>query len=405
MALARNPTIAQADAIVRSVLGRAAQARRYPNPVIGYEASDITAREPGRGKHLLWIQQPIVTGGKRAHVQAAVAQERVHAETEQTMQQQRVLNAVRALYYEALGAWRTVEIRRELAQLTREAVDVSDELFNVGQADRPDVLAVEVEAQRAEVELARAEHDLARVWQELAAVVGEPDLPLTPLAGDLEAAVPTVDVDATQKAILADSPELKIARARVEHARASLARARAERVPNFFVRVGGGHNFERLDSGKDVGAEFFVEVGVPLPIFDRNQGGIAQAEAQLRLAESEVRRVELDLRQRLAGALRTHRDAQAAVQRYREGMLARAQQAHRLYLERFREMAAAYPQVLIAQRNLVQVRADYVRTMVEAWQSAVLLRGFLLTGGLEAPADVPGEPAVTVETLPVSVSP
>lgn len=404
-ALEKNPTVAQADAILRAVAGRRRQARLYPNPIVGYEASDVTAREPGRGKHMLWVQQSIITGGKRRLVQQAIAQEQVHAEVEKAMQRQRVLNAVRALYWEALGAGRTVELRRELARIAREAVEISEDLYNIGQADRPDVMEVEIEAERAELDLARAEHDLERVWRELAAMVGDPDLPVTPLAGDLEAEVPAVAEDAVRERVLRDSPELRIARARIEHAKASLARARADRVPNFFVRAGGGYNAERFAPGKDVGAEFFLEVGVPLPIFDRNQGTIEQAEAQRRLAEAEVQRVELALRSRLAGALREHRDARRTVERYQRTVLPQAQRAYELYLTRFRQMAAAYPQVLIAQRTLGQVRAEYVRALVDLRQSVVLLDGALLTGGLEAPEAIPGEPAVTIEAVPFTVTP
>ena len=405
-ALDSNPTVGQADALVRSVLGRRAQANRYPNPIVGYSADDVTSRDPGRSKHFLWAQQSIITAGKRRHVQAAVEQERVHAESEKEMQRQRVLNAVRVLYYEALGAARLVEIRRELAGIAREAVDVSEELFNVGQADRPDVLEVGIEAQRTELELTKAENDRARVWAELATMIGEPELPVTPLAGDLEADVPAVDEAAVRKRLLEDSPELKIARARVEHAKASLARARADRIPNFFVRGGAGYNFDRYDAtSRDVGPEFFLEIGVPLPIFDRNAGNIATAEAQLRLAEGEVRRSELSLRQRLAGALRTYRDAVRTAEAYRAGILGRAQESYQLYLTRFREMAAAYPQVLIARRNLGQIRTDYVRSLVDAWQHAVLLEGLLLTDGLEAPKAVPGEPSVTIEVVPFTTTP
>jgi cobalt-zinc-cadmium efflux system outer membrane protein len=300
---------------------------------------------------------------------------------------------------------RIVELRRELAQLAREAVDVSEDLYNVGQADRPDVLEVSVEAERAAIDLARAENDLARAWQELAAVLGEPDLPYTPLAGDLEAEVPGIDEAGVREQILRESPELRIARARVEHAKASLARARANRIPDFFVRGGAGYNFEHIDTGGDVGAEFFVEIGIPLTIFDRNQGTITQAEAQLRLAEGELRRTELSLRSRLAGALRNYRDALRAVQRYPQGILRPARQSYELYLARAREMAAAYPQVMIARRTFGQVRAEYVRALVEARHAALLLQGYLLTGGLEAPESVPGEPAVTIEAVPFTVTP
>jgi len=399
MALETNRSGDQAEAIVRSVLGRAQQARLYPNPVVGYSAEDLRAREPGRAKHLVWAQQSFITAGKRGFVQRAIEQERIHAQAEEVMQRQRVLNAVRLLYYEALGATRLVEIRRDLARITREAVDISEDLYNVGQADRPDVLEVQIEADRSALELGRAEGELERIWEELAAMIGQPELPRSPLAGDLEADVPALDEAAVRQRILNENPELKIARARVEHAKASLARARADRIPNFFVRAGTGYNADRFAPGKDVGAEFFVELGVPLPIFDRNQGNIANAESQVRLAEGELRRTELALRSRLAGALRTYRDAVRTAERYRAGVLAQAQQGYQLYLHRFRAMAAAYPQVLIAQRNLGQVRAEYVRALVDTWQNATLLEGLLLTGGLDAPAAVPGEPTVTIDVV------
>jgi cobalt-zinc-cadmium efflux system outer membrane protein len=405
LATAKNPTIGQADAIARAVSGRQRQASRYPNPIVGYSADEITAREPSRGKHSFWVQQSIITAGKRAIVQRAIAQEAVHAQAEQAMQRHRVLNAVRMGFYEVLGAARIVEVRRELARLAREAVDISEDLYNIGQADRPDVLEVTIEAERAELELARAQTDLERAWHELTAVVGEPEMPYTPLAGDLEAELPVIDEAAVREQILNASPELRIARARAEHARASLARARADRVPNFFVRGGAGYNLARTDRGSEVGAEFFAEIGVPLPIFDRNQGTIDQAEAQLRLGEAELRRTELSLRSRLAAALRSYRDAIRTAERYQQTVLGSAQRSYQLYLSRSREMAASYPQVMIARRTLAQVRAEYVRALIDARQAAVLLQGFLLTGGLDAPAAIPGEPAVTIEAVPFTTTP
>jgi outer membrane protein, heavy metal efflux system len=404
-ALKSNPTVAQAEAITRAISGRQQQVGLYPNPIVGYAAEEIAARAPSRGKHFIWVQQSIITAGKRGLVQRAVEQEAVHAAAETEMQRHRVVNAVRMGFYEVLGTARLVEVRRELARLGREAVDVSEDLFNIGQADRPDVLEVAIEAERTEIQLARAENELARAWHELAAVMGEPDLPYTPLAGDLEAELPAVDEAAVTQQILKDSPELRIARARLEHAKASFARARADRIPNFFVRGGAGYNFDRTETGRDVGPEFRLEVGVPLPIFDRNQGTIVQAEAQQRLAEAELRRSELSLRSRLASVLRQYRDARRTVERYQQRVLAAAQQSYQLYAARAQEMAAAYPQVMIARRTLGQVRGEYVRALIEARHAAVLLDGFLLTGGLEAPEAIPGEPNVTIEAVPFTVTP
>ena len=62
-------------------------------------------------------------------------------------------------------------------------------------------------------------------------------------------------------------------------------------------------------------------------------------------------------------------------------------------------MAAAYPQVLIAQRNLFELREDYIDALVNVQRGGVEIRGLLLTGGLQpggggsermAPADMAG---------------
>jgi cobalt-zinc-cadmium efflux system outer membrane protein len=234
--------------------------------------------------------------------------------------------------------------------------------------------------------------------------VGDPALPRAHLVGDLEAEIPAVDPDAIEAQLLRDSPELRIARARVEHAKASLARTRADRIPNFFVRGGLGYNFASFGTGKDVGVEALFEIGMPLPIFDRKQGDIATAEAQLALAQDELRRAELELRTRFDSVVTRYRDARAIVERYPREVLLRAQRSYELYLDRFRQMAAAYPQVLIAQRTLGQARVEYVRALVDVWQHAVILRGLLLTDGLTAPAPVPGEPPVTIEAVPFTVT-
>jgi len=66
-------------------------------------------------------------------------------------------------------------------------------------------------------------------------------------------------------------------------------------------------------------------------------------------------------------------------------MIPRAQTAYELYLKSFRQMAAAYPQVLVAQRSLFQLQEDYITALVKGWRSAIEIQGLLLSGGLEIP--------------------
>lgn len=444
MALERNPTISQARASVRAAAGRQTQAGLYPSPMIGYEFGAIqtkpldspTAAQPsdgssatrtfgpqevsrdGRrgattppplppvvvgsgstsagggggattttlGRNSIWLQVPVVTAGKLGKSRDMATVDRRIAEMAEETQRLRVLTMVRVLFYEALGEARLIELREELARIAREAVDVSEELFNVGQADRPDLLEMEIEAERAELDVTRARSHQARIWQALGATVGDPALPLAPLAGDLEAELPTRDPQAVLARMLQESPEIRAARVKVERARAAHTRVRADRVPDFYVRARFGYLSDWLDLSRDAGFDAGIEITVPLPLFDRQQGNLAAAAADVEVAEREVERLELARRDDLAAALKDYADARAAADRYRNRILPRAEQAADLYRKSFEQMAAAYPQVLIAQRVLQRTRVEYIQALVALWRSATLLDGLLLRGGLD-PAD------------------
>ncbi len=396
MALKSNPTLAQAEAAIRAAEGRRVQAGLLPNPIIGYAGEELAFRAIGeKSEHLAFIEQTIPLGGKLKKSRAIFAQEKLQSELGASAQRQRVLNGVRMLFYRALGAQQLVEVRTELAKLARDAVKVTGELFNVGQADRPDVAQIRIEAERAELDLVMAQNDQAQVWLELGAVVGNPALRPTPLVGVLEKGLPVLQHEALLTQLLTTSPEIKRAQTGVERARAVISRAKAEVVPDLFLRGGFGYNRELLEkeipNARRTGPEAQVEVGLRIPLFNRNQGGIASASAELEIAEREVQRVELTLRMRFAAAFRDYQNALRVATQYERQIVPQAQAAYDTYLRNFRGMAAAYPQVLIAQRTLFQVRADYVEALVNTWENAVLLQGYLLNGALEAPGGLPLE--------------
>ena len=393
MALQANPTSAQAQAAIRAAEGRRVQAGLWPNPVVGYTGEEFSTRAFNeKSEHFAFIEQTILLGGKLGKSRRIFAQEKVLAEQEAIAQRYRVLNTVRILFYEALGAQRRVETRAELVRIAREAVGVTEQLFNVGQADRPDTYEIEIEAQRAQLDLIMAENRQDQVWQQLGAVLGDPFLKPTCLAGALERSLPALDPEMALATLLRDSPELKRSHAAVQRARAAIARAKAERVPDLFLRGGFGYSTELLETrnprmaGRKTGPEGFLEIGIRLPIFNRNQGNITAAVAELEIAEREASRVELALRARMAAVTRNYRNALRVVTQYERHVLPRARRGYQLYLAGFKQMAAAYPQMLIAQRTLFQAQDTYIDALVDVWQSAIQIQGLLLIGGLDAPA-------------------
>ena len=199
--------------------------------------------------------------------------------------------------------------------------------------------------------------------------------------------MPKLELDSALATLLKESPEIRVAEAGITRSDAAVRRARVEKIPDIVARGGLRYNRELLERDlKPVGLEGFFDIGIEIPIFNRNQGAVAAARAEAERARLEVERVKLSLRVRLAAVYREYQNGLALIEKYRDHMLPRAQKAHELYLNSFRQMAAAYPQVLISQRNWFQLEEDYVKSLVGVWRSALEIQGLLLMGGLDAPS-------------------
>jgi cobalt-zinc-cadmium efflux system outer membrane protein len=391
IARASNPTLGQAQAGVREAAGRTLQAGLWPNPTVGYAGDEVRGGLFGSGEQGVFIQQNVILGGKLGLDRKIFAEEGKQTEAEAEEQRLRVENGVRIAFYQSLAAQQMVEIRLRLSGLAKDGVETTQQLFNVGQADQPDLLQAQVEADEADLAVITARQDQQRGWRVLSALVGMPTMPLAHLEGDFES-VPSIDSDQIVETILRDSPAVKIAQLGVTRADAALTRARREIVPDLSLRAGISNDLEPLGvvSPPAVGLIGFAEVGVNLRLFNRNQGNVQFAKADLDRANLEVQRVSLVLRQMTAPVLENYASSRAVAETYKTRTLPNARRAYELYLQRYREGAAAYPQVLIAQRTLFELQSNYISALENLWISATTLQGLLLTDGLDLPA-APGE--------------
>src|SRR5712691_6566681 len=406
MALQNNPTFRQSAANIQAAEGRKKQSELYPNPTVGYQGEQIRGGSFHGGEQGFFVQQDIVLGGKLGLNRKIFDQELKQAETEAEEQKLRVVTNVQISYIQALAAQQTLELRQHLSKLADDAVETSHQLSNVGQADAPDVLESEVEAQQAHLAVTMAEQSQQRVWKALAAVVGNPRLPLMKLEGKLED-TPPVNADELVEKIVNESPAVRIAELGVKRAEAALARAKREPIPDVQLRGGMQQNGELLSApnGKAVGLQGFANVGVRIPIFDRNQGNIATAKVEAERAKREVERVKLVLRERAASVVQTYTFSQTAVDRYKNQMIPRAQKAYEMYTKKYQEMAAAYPQVLISQRTLMQLEVSYITALENFATSSLSLQSYLLTDGLEAPSQPGGmDKPVREVNIPLQMS-
>lgn len=378
LAIANNPTLLQAQAQVDGTLGKALQAGLWPNPVLGYEAEQIGIDgTPGEFQGG-FIRQEIVTARKRRVSREKYLARARAAEFVAVAQQQRVLNDLRRIYWRVAGANRLVGIREQMAKNAEDRLVTTEELFNVGQATAVEVRQVRVRLQQAKLELLAANNDLARHRRELAALAGT-DLPACPLADPFDQPVPPLTWESSLAYTLAESPEVLETGAKLQADRITLDRERRQPIPNVFVQAGPGYNFPDKQTVAN------ASVTLQVPLWDRNQGTIQQARADLARQQAEVRRIELRLGRDLADHFRQYQTALQHVEAYRAEILPEAEKAYKERLEAYKERRQTWPMVLDAQSDLYMRQAEYVRNLVAWRESQTLIEGFLLTGGLDAP--------------------
>ena len=390
LALENNPTAKAAQAAIDAARGRARQAGTWPNPIVGYSAEDITGSAESRGQHGVFAEQMIPLGGKLRLSRGVLERAADEASASAALQRLRIVSSVRALFYQVLTTERRIEVHERLASLGSEATGVTAQLFNVGAADRPDFLESEIETRRVQLELNAARNRLFAVRQQLAAVVGVPDVATSALEGSIDQAIPELERDPTLQALIDRSPQVQAARAGVARAQAQTALSRREAYPDLFLRGGAAYNREHgEETRRPIGWEAQIEAGISVPLFNRNQGGVAAARADERAAQAELTRVQLTLQAQAASEFATYLTAIRSAESYRTDILPRAEQAYTLYLTRYREMAAAYPQVLVAQRGLFEMAREYLTHLEDAWRSTLRLQGLLAGDGLDAPGGDP----------------
>lgn len=385
-ALASNPTLQQADTLSRESAARADQAALLPNPTIGYQGEHIRGGSYGGGEQGAFLQQDIILGGKLGLRKNVYEQQRRADEIGAGEQRLRIQSGIAQSFYNTLAAQETITVRRHLLDLAVDAAQTAHQLANVGQADEPDVLQSEVEAEQAAIDYTAAQHHYVAEFRSLASAAGKPELPLTALAGRLDTP-PTVDTDAVIETMLRDSPSVKRARQDVLRAEAEWKAARRESVPDLQLRGGLEQANELITLGQSriVGVEGFATAGIALPLFNRNQGNVAGSQAGLERARAEVTRVELTLRQTANQIREEYLARMAEADLYRNGMIPRATRAYHLYLDKYRQMGAAYPQVLVSQRTLFQLQIAYVNVLQNLWTASVALQNYTLAGALDPP--------------------
>ena len=330
-------------------------ARAYTNPLVEVFAGHQSARPiatpgvPGLLTHYAAYQTVEIPSERRARVRAADLAG-VSAKFGQASAELSVVGNAKRAFYEVLRRREEIEHQREnftLVQDLRRRVEVE---VQVGEKGR-------LELTRAEAELARVRFAVRSALLEYAtsianlreAIAAAPETNLDP-QGSLEPMLRLGPLQELRETVLRTHPALSQARTDVDVGGASLTRERALRIPQPAL-------FGEYERQPDL---TFWRAGatVQLPLWNRNQGRIAESQAVIRQATALLDQRRLEITASLERAYEQYQLADQQATSLEAGSLHEAESAVEAAKAAYRFGERGIVEVLDAQRVLQSVRGD-----------------------------------------------
>lgn len=377
-ALQGNPTLSQAQAAVTGQQGLYVQAGLYPNPQIGYLNS--SASNPSvKQSNGAFFSQEFVTANKLGFAQQAASEELKRYQWDHEAQRMRVLNDLKIRYFEVLGAQEAVAVNRELLKVAEKSLTIAESLL-ASEGTRTDYLQAKVQRETVRLNLDEAELRYAAAWEQLASMIGQTGMAPVPLEGSLTADLPPLDLEACWNKLISCSPQIRAAESELGHGWATYREAQAIAVPNITVQAVA--DYDNATQASTVS----TLVAFPLPIYNRNQGNIDKAAADIRADQDDLYRIQLVLRDQLSDSFRRYQTSLMQTQHLKESILPSAEENLALCQQLFAKGQTAFAPVLAAQQSYFKSKVAYVEAMTELNKVVTEIDGLQLTGGLNPAA-------------------
>lgn len=400
-----NPALRRAGADVEISQGVAIQAGLYPNPQVGYEADTVRTLAT-RGYQGPFFQQTIVTGGKLTLAQNAATMDYHNAELALYAARIDVASQVRSTFYDTLVAREKVRLTRALAKFTDDIYRAQIKLASGGQAAPFEPLQLRVLAMQARNAVVQAENDQESAWRRLAAAVGQPRMVAVPLVGDVEETLPALSFEAAREHLISNHTQIRSAANDVIQARYQTdLECIKPRVPDVTLYS----TIQKDFTGPPFNTTYNLQVSVPLPVFDRNQGNILRASAGILRGENDREAAGNDLIQQLADAVSRYESSRTQAANYRTSLLPDQVRTYRGIYQRYQEdrEAVSFGDIVVAQQTLATLITSYVDILNQQWRAFVDMNRLLQLEDVgqigmfaEQPADGPAPPAPVPPSVP-----
>ncbi|HEX3727740.1 MAG TPA: TolC family protein, partial [Pirellulales bacterium] len=241
-----------------------------------------------------------------------------------------------------------------------------------GEGTLPEVLLLRTEFQRAQINLKNAQTLLEGERKQLAAVIGLPEMQVVSVVGDFERGMPDFDEQGLRRFVVSENADVQIARRDLTRNQVLHQRARADAYPN--ITAGPAYQYSPYAPGNQ---QFWFNIQFDIPTWDRNQGNIRSAQADVLDALSNLGTVQNELLRQAADAISRYRAARERAERIASEILPNARRAQEMVKDGFIKGLLDVSTFLQAQRTLTETNQDYINALEEVWTTAAEIANLL----------------------------
>ncbi|MEO8224037.1 MAG: TolC family protein [Gammaproteobacteria bacterium] len=378
--------------------GRLVQAGLLPNPRLDLAGrSDFAFKNEGEYGNSLYVTLPFPVAGRIlrqkdvARIDVALAQAEV-AEAERQL-----AGDVAAAVYRVLVLDQQIQSRTELADVEERLAKATRDRLKAAEVSELDVNTVQLDLQRLAQERVLLQSQRRLLLVSLNTLVGrsaESALLIVEPLPDTDA-VP--GLEELQARALASRPDLRSARLNADRAQAETALAKASRWEDWSVGVGVEQDKLAIEGVQAQSSDRAIglNLSIPIPLFDRNQGAISAAVAAGRQADARIEALELAVAGEVSSAHAEALNLQQLLNQYRTDLLPVSERNMQLAGKGYSQGQVSVLEAFQAQRQNADLNAAYLNTLDQFLQALVRLR--TATGEYLAP---PASASVTDDKDP-----
>ncbi|MBI4777200.1 MAG: TolC family protein [Deltaproteobacteria bacterium] len=393
LSLAWNHEIAASFGEVRAREARTLQSSLLPNPEIDLQMENVGGGDGNGGvgavETTLELSQRIELGDKRSKRSQVAAFDRNLAGWDYEAKRLDISASTTIAFLDVLAAQEQLRIAEETLRLSEQVFNTVAERVRAGKVSPLEETRASVTLSIGRIKMDTSERNLKAARKRLASRWSSTSPRFTRAEGNFDTLGP-IPSEESVTGQTARNPEIARWDDEIQRRRAALSLEKARRIPDLTVS-GGVRRFEETD---DHAAVFGVSI--PVPFFDRNQGGILEAESMLAKAEEERQLAEVAVRTELAETYEALSSSYAQALAMKNEVLPATQTAFDAANEGYREGKFGFLQVLDAQRTLFEAKGEYLETLARYHKSKAKLerltgQGLDGSDGSPAPGPIGGK--------------